>query len=492
MDGLRFQTADVGAIVVGLAVAVIFATAGCDPSDGGGDADTGDQTADATADVADDTADGGAEISFDVGDGTSAIEDLSAVANPKNVLSYYIDWTSVEPVVTELTVRCGADWRQSYSGESERTDHRVFVMGLWPGATCKVTATADGATESILLEVGSSPEFLPALDVETSKPAKMQSGWTFFNLANPFDDIPTVIAAVDARGRYRWYRQLPTSDTAPDPDIEFLDETILVGGNRRRSGPHELDWEGEVVWNGEGVRSHHDIHPDEDGQVIHHLRHDYDCESGYVQDEFVTYSRQKGENLYAYSICDHWTPPDGAMRDDWTHFNAIEPVPDEEAWIISSRHTSTLYKLDPTDDAIVWKMGKYGDFGLTDDERFYLQHAPEIQANGNILLFDNGAEARQYSRAVEIAYDTDSMEAQVVWEYAPEPQIFAHIWGDADRLDNGNTLATFGLRNENPDRNSHLIEVTADKEKVWHVSAPNKWGWYRSDRLVDPPTGHVK
>lgn len=79
--------------------------------------------------------------------------------------------------------------------------------------------------------------------------------------------------------------------------------------------------------------------------------------------------------------------------------------------------------------------------------------------------------------------------AEVVWEYRPDPDIYTPIWGDADRMDNGNTLMTYGERQE--DITSHLIEVTPDKQKVWELIAPLKWSWYRAERVVSPHTGHV-
>src|ERR1700674_4842136 len=77
--------------------------------------------------------------------------------------------------------------------------------------------------------------------------------------------------------------------------------------------------------------------------------------------------------------------------------------------------------------------------------------------NGNLLLFDNGdgrpaAEGGQYSRALELALDWDSMTATKVWEYRHQvgtsgggpPHKDADKVGAAQRLENGNTLVFFG------------------------------------------------
>ncbi|MCA9564159.1 MAG: aryl-sulfate sulfotransferase, partial [Myxococcales bacterium] len=107
------------------------------------------------------------------------------------------------------------------------------------------------------------------------------------------------------------------------------------------------------------------------------------------------------------------------------------------------------------------------------------------------LLFDNGMLGeREWSRAMEIELNHEQGTAEVVWEYRPDPDIYARIWGDADRLPNGNTLITFGLREEEREV-THLIEVTPGGERAWEVRYPLKWGSYRAERLAETPFGYV-
>jgi arylsulfate sulfotransferase len=203
----------------------------------------------------------------------------------------------------------------------------------------------------------------------------------------------------------------------------------------------------------------------------------------------------------SWAICDYWYPDNNVHGGDWSHLNTIEPFPDEEeTFLLSSRNQHTLFKFDVPNDEIEWRLGGKGEFGLARDNLFLRQHDPEILPNGNIIIFDNGDPNgnddadefdRQWSRAVEVSYDTESMTAEVVWEFRPDPDVFTPIWGDADRLDNGNTLVTFGHRNTDDTRNSRIMEATASSQKVWDLEAPNKWGWYRADRVNDPPAGYM-
>jgi hypothetical protein len=76
------------------------------------------------------------------------------------------------------------------------------------------------------------------------------------------------------------------------------------------------------------------------------------------------------------------------------------------------------------------------------------------------------------------------MTAGPVWHYTPAPPIYASIMGDADRLDNGNTLVTFVQRSQTSI--TRVIEVDAESQEVWEIRPEQRWGCYRADR-VDVP-----
>lgn len=418
--------------------------------------------------------------------------ELDLIENPANALSFYISWSTDEPAATALDLDCDeGGYEAQFADEAERTDHEVFVMGLYDGARCTATATAsygegDEQTGEVSFSVGPLPDFLPDLSPAVAEADKIQPGWTLFNLNNIFDDTPLTLAMIDAQGRYRWYHQVATSDTGADSDVRTTDEGVLLGGNRGRSLPQMIDWTGDVVWKLD-YSTHHAIRLFGDDQVMF-LDGTQDCPSGIAALVIRWHDFSEDKIVRNWSLCEHFEPAE--PKPDWSHINSLELMEDDTAVILSSRTQNSLFKVNLETEEIEWMMGELGDFDIAPDDQFYRQHAPEVQPNGNILLFDNGNwNDRKYSRAIEIAYDVDAGTAEVVWEYTPEPHIFTPIWGDADRLANGNTLMTYGERSI--EKTSHLIEVTQSGEKVWEIIAPDKWGWYRSERVVSPPNGRV-
>lgn len=96
------------------------------------------------------------------------------------------------------------------------------------------------------------------------------------------------------------------------------------------------------------------------------------------------------------------------------------------------------------------------------------------------------------SLAAELAYTYDpsgTNEAHAVWQFRPDPDIFARIWGGAQRLDNGNTLVCFGSIDLGTQ--STISEVSAASKPVWEVRMPLYWGVYRARRMTTRPRGSV-
>jgi hypothetical protein len=154
--------------------------------------------------------------------------------------------------------------------------------------------------------------------------------------------------------------------------------------------------------------------------------------------------------------------------------NAVLADLEENVAYYNGRMNSTLHKIDRADGAVLWRLGEGGDFDPDPDAEhpwFHEAHAPELQPNGNILLYDNGGTARDFSRVLELAIDEEAMTAEIAWEYpgglADDPWSTLAM-GDADRLANGNTLVTAGslIAGDSPSR---VFEVTPDGTMAWEL-----------------------
>lgn len=351
------------------------------------------------------------------------------------------------------------------------------------------------------------PDVFPQIEVKVLKRDKIQPGLTLFNLHNYQQRVPITVVLLDPEGNVRWWFQHgSTPDMRGDIDVRALPEGVLISGTNRLHKEEEVppilvNWNREILWKGK-ITNHHHIHRTPEGNymfLVEEERHFKHLHASVVGDTIIEYDPQSDSVVWEWHLFDHLTPK--VKRRDWSHCNTIEPDPKGGSLYLSARNLNSIFKIDRTTEKIIWRLGEDGYFDIAPEDQFYHQHAPEIQSNGNILLFDNGALrpeelGGEYSRALELSLDEKSMKAKAVWFWRNNPDLFTPIWGDADGLKNGNTLIVFGNRvplgaslttlsgYKIPTQTSRIIEVTTNGEKVWELEvSPPQWGTYRAERI---------
>jgi hypothetical protein len=138
----------------------------------------------------------------------------------------------------------------------------------------------------------------------------------------------------------------------------------------------------------------------------------------------------------------------------WDHFHVNSVDLDSDGnLLVSSRHTSTIYKLDRRSGDIVWRLGgKSSDFELGDGATFGWQHDARRQPDGTITLFDNAAngaptqQLAQQSRGLVLELDMNAMTASVVREYLHPSGLLAMAMGNTQMLPSGNAFIGWGMQ----------------------------------------------
>jgi len=158
---------------------------------------------------------------------------------------------------------------------------------------------------------------------------------------------------------------------------------------------------------------------------------------------------------------------------DWTHANAVVYLEAEDAFLVSLRHQNWVVMVDRLTGEVIWRLGEGGDFTLSSGGWFYSQHAPEMHADGTILIYDNGnerpGEAPGFSRAVRYQLDPGALLAAEVWSFrAP---FYTTTMGDADATPEGEVLIDAGGSHEDPSEPAVILSVTggADPRVLWEL-----------------------
>lgn len=161
---------------------------------------------------------------------------------------------------------------------------------------------------------------------------------------------------------------------------------------------------------------------------------------------------------------------------DAVHGNSID-IDNDGNLLLSSRHLDEITKINSVTGDIIWRFGGLNNqfTFINDPIHFNYQHAARRIANGNITIYDNGNfHTPPSSRAVEYQLDEQNKTATLVWQYKNVPNIFGSWGGYVQRLNNGNTLISWGGTRPT------VTEVTPQGSIVFEASYPVGFYTYRA------------
>ncbi len=480
--------------------------------------------------------------------------------------------TSDEPVVVEIYAREATGFRRFQATSTFSTMHDLPLIGFRADRVYRITVALRDASgnrstwgEGFTLATPPLPAFFPPLNVTTSVPSQMEPGFTLAGLrwsspAQPGSGAYCVY--LDSAGEVVWLYEAPTSLT----NIQRMrnGNFLALASNRN---VQEIDLFGNVVtewWAARlGVAGapagsilvdcdsfHHELHemPVSSGGNLLALSTEMRTYPNYPTSEIDLTQTAPSANVIGdvavefqrdgkvvdemglldvldpYRLCygslaGFYNQHYGAVTLDWSHGNAVILDESDDTWVFSLRHQDAIVKVRRSDHSIVWIHGahdrwgpKHAPFLLTPIgfpfEWQFHQHSPDIAANGDLTLFDNGnyrvippavaaPVAQWYSRAVRYRIDPVAMTTTQVWGWNDTTPFFSGTLGDADPLPvTGNCLVTDGAKPVTGSNSSYsrLVEFRAaipGQQIVFEVivNDPNdpaassyNWTIYRSER----------
>jgi len=280
---------------------------------------------------------------------------------------------------------------------------------------------------------------------------------------------------------------------------------------------------GVVLWNYYsnktnelGFRGHHEYEYNHENDTIFTFEYDTVEIGGkeYLFDRVVEYNLT-GDVVWSLHTDDFISPAQACPlndtfyeKPDITHSNTIFFDEEEDVFYYNARNVNTLYKINHTNSEVIWGIGEYGNFtmfnqsGIESESLFFHAHAVEKIDAHRFILFDNDYHnhmnllSRQ-SRILELKIDESTRTANVSWTWSPSIEYWSYIWGDADRLPNGNRLGVFGTRTHPySSASARLVEVDREGNIVWKMDFPKgdgyRYGVYRMERfrftpIIDAP-----
>jgi hypothetical protein len=164
---------------------------------------------------------------------------------------------------------------------------------------------------------------------------------------------------------------------------------------------------------------------------------------------------------------------------DYFHINSIDIDADGDL-LVSARNTWTVYKVARQTGAVVWRLGgKRNDFTLGKGAHFGWQHDARHHRTGNVItIFDNGdsPQIEKQSRAITLSLDPVRKHATLTRALTHQPRVLAHIFGNVQTLNNGNTFVGWGA-------SPYFTEFAPDGSVHFDASLPPGGESYRVFRL---------
>lgn len=225
-----------------------------------------------------------------------------------------------------------------------------------------------------------------------------------------------------------------------------------------------------------------------DGSVREGIVQELDIETGRVLFEWHSLDHIPLTETYLPLAADKTFPY------DYVHLNSID-VDRDGHLIVSSRYTSTVYKIDHRTGDVIWRLGgKDSNFKMGPGTVTAFQHDARIRPNGHLTVFDNSADNQgnkapgvaSRSRGIEMALDQTAMTATLVAEYIHPGTVLTTAQGNVETLPNGNVFIGWGVT-------GYSSEFTHDGRIVLDSKLPDGAYSYRAFRNVwagyptDPP-----
>lgn len=426
--------------------------------------------------------------------------------------------------------------------------HAVPVIGLYADYLNTVNIRlinekGDTVAKAVVtIQTGQLPAGLPTSIVADIYPNNLSEPGvnlvSNYSAANP--QIPLI---VDNYGEIRWLLDYTTHPSLKmlryDCGIRRLRNGNFYFGDIITDKIYEVDMLGQILntWDlsTSGYTFHHDITEKPDGNLIASVTKAGSTHADgttTIEDFIIEIDRQTTAVKTVWDLresLDEYRDALYSNTPDWIHVNAIIYDTTDNTIIISGRHQG-ITKLT-FDNKIKWILSPHRGWGANrrgedlnqflltpldaagnkitdtavlegsanhpDFEWCWYQHSPIFMPNRNLLLFDNGGDARnfnsagpKYSRAVEYKIDETNMTVQQKWQYGKERglETFSSIVSKVQYLPKTNhVLFCPGYQVQNYlGVGGKVIEVDYDSKAAvsqLSFSAANLWGFHRTERI---------
>ena len=385
-----------------------------------------------------------------------------------------VNWRLTEEAETWIEFGPAPDCNTLRTPASNALENQELLLGLAPVTeSCFVIKAALGdevlSTEPERFRTENVPSSVEFMEVESMDPSAYDEG--FWVGSNPSG--PPMVHVINRKGETVWWHVgsdnavIPQVTLAPNGEGLFFNEfhrNFAIDNSRvvwmgfdgtikaefdTSFGHHSYAWlpDGRLAYLAIDVRETTEFGPVvgdailvTDGEEIEEIYSTWDDEHILLEEH-----DQWGTNFY----------PQGA---DWTHANFLSFNEDRNSFTVSFANAEAIVEVDAETGEHLRSVGQAGTHDI-EEGLLGRPHAAEWTEEGTLLAFTTPKGTRE-SRGVELAFDDQNLQTDVLWSYGEGLHYNTIIMGAVRHLDNGNTLMNFGSK-------GILEEINPENEVVW-------------------------
>ncbi len=392
--------------------------------------------------------------------GGSAVREIRIGIHHNNQLQIQIDAVTGDSAVT--FVRYWPDsLGVSRAYESPKSgfgvNHSMVLLNIVPKTkySFQVVTLAPGGEKASKVYPFTSPalplwleeQFIATKDSLGLVPPVFKEGLMLLNKR----ETPGLDYIVDYKGNIRWYHEV---DGTGFKVTHFTKDQTIVSILGKNDEPTsygseilEINLMGDTVdylkkgTNDLHYSIHHEILKNEAGQYVtlfvDQRLLDLRSVGGGAQDtvngDGILILDKAGHKVWSWSVFDVVDPLKDPnllkTRRDWMHANSLNYDKDGN-YLASFYNNGQIWKIDAHTGKVLWKFGKGGSFAMPADCNFSQAHAAHINAQGNLMFFNNGLD-RRISEAYAIRLNEASLTAATDLHVQLPPDIYNDRMGSA-------------------------------------------------------------
>jgi len=373
-------------------------------------------------------------------------------------------WTTTEPGRGRVAFAAGGgSWSTGWD-QGELTEHRALLVGA-PAQSevlIRLVSEIDGeqrCSDHHQRSTPAPPAELPVLELDADYRDAEPGGWALVPVGT---DGATIVALVDAHGRYCWWLDNDSyyfyADTTPAGDgLLLLDSSSYASGSGRVL---EIGFDGQLRREVEVASAHNHLAQLPDGTVLILGREEYEAEIAgapvLLHSDTVIALAPDGSQEQLWSaredLLEQLTPMLESRVEqgqpepiDWTHGTGLSYDPHHEQLLVVLTGTNAVVGLDLPGGELAWIMG--GMAATVDGTHGTIEVPHSVQAlTESVLVFNQRAHSDdgECGEAVELGFDRDAMAVTEVWIGVEPDCSYPDVMGSAHRTADGGTLVAGG------------------------------------------------